>query len=123
MCFTAKSLKSDSNDVTPVLYAAFKTQTSFDSLCYSVPMLDMYDDDGNLSTIGWIGFICTWVGFICLVVGVFWGIDMHRKLRMQWRRTRGGGGAARGAGAGVNAGSGSSSAADRRGEPLLEAQA
>lgn len=127
VCLTAKTLQRDSNDVSPALYQAFKTQTSFEKLCYDVPMLDMYVDGddcweyflfGNcLSTYGWIGFLCTWVGFICLFVGVFWGIDMHRKLRMQWRRARGRGGQARDASTG---GAAAPSSTAERNAPLLE---
>jgi hypothetical protein len=60
------------------------------NFCYSVPMLDMDNPDGSLSTVGlWSSVIFTWSGFILMFVSIFWGIDFHRKLRMQWRRNRG----------------------------------
>lgn len=64
----------------------------YDRFCYFNGFAGMYysDPDGteHLNTLGYIGTACTWVGFFCLIVGIFWGIDFHRKLRMQWRQIR-----------------------------------
>lgn len=124
VCLNSKSLKSNSNNISPQLYAAFKAQDDFGELCYSIPMFDMYNEDGSLSTYGWIGFICTWAGFICLVIAVFWGIDMHRKMAKTWRDVRGNNNGARGAstGSASPATAPASSSNEERNAPLLESQ-
>lgn len=60
-----------------------------DTYCYSRPMLNEYNSEGNLSAIGWIVTIgCTWSGFACLFVGICWAIDLPAKVAKQWRQIR-----------------------------------
>jgi len=92
VCLEQEKLKNPSRGLTPELFGAFKAQDHIDELCYSQWALNQYNDDGSLSTWGWIGFLCTWIGFGILMISIFWGIDFHRKMRATWRKTRGRGG-------------------------------
>lgn len=57
--------------------------------CYGVPFLNEFNEDGSLSTVGWVSSVfCTWIGFILLFISIFWGIDFHRKLKRQWTNMR-----------------------------------
>lgn len=81
---------------------AFKTGDKWDpvdpkysKLCYSRNVMDEYTN-GHLSAWGW-GFsvVCTWAGFILLFVGIFWAIELPKKLAAQWRAIRRGRNSAR----------------------------
>lgn len=45
-------------------------------------------NDTVLTTVGLLGQIFTWCGFIAMFIAIFWGIDFHRKMRLQWRKIR-----------------------------------
>ncbi|CAD7945008.1 unnamed protein product [Amoebophrya sp. A120] len=63
----------------------------YSDFCYSTGFAGMYNSDGTLNFYGvMFSIVFTWTGFACLFVGIFWGIDFHRKLRLQWRQLRGG---------------------------------
>mmetsp|Transcript_18629 Transcript_18629/g.46503 ORF Transcript_18629/g.46503 Transcript_18629/m.46503 type:complete len:218 (+) Transcript_18629:674-1327(+) len=65
----------------------------YTEFCYSTGYAAMYGKGGHLNFLGiFFSVICTWTGFVLLFGGVFWGIDLHRKIRLQWNRIRGQGG-------------------------------
>ena len=40
------------------------------------------------TTIWYWMLVSNYTGFVLLFIGVFWGIDFHRKLRFQWRNIK-----------------------------------
>lgn len=42
----------------------------------------------DYSTLWYMMLLTNYSGFTLLFVGVFWGIDFHRKLRLQWRNIK-----------------------------------
>jgi len=47
--------------------------------------LAMYGDDGDLSTVGLTGVMCTWVGLVCTLCGVAAFSDLGTKMQLAWQ--------------------------------------
>lgn len=42
--------------------------------------LAMYTEEGELSTVGMVGLVCTWVGMVLLATGISWFADLPGKV-------------------------------------------
>ncbi|CAD7951003.1 unnamed protein product [Amoebophrya sp. A25] len=61
----------------------------YSEVCYGTGFASMYNTDGSLNTLGLLlSVIFTWTGFVLLFSGILYGIDFHRKVRLQWRTIR-----------------------------------
>lgn len=42
-----------------------------------------------LSLTGWLfTIVFTYLGFLCMITGIFWGADMHIKVKKAWKSLR-----------------------------------
>lgn len=57
--------------------------------CEVHAVMNEYLPTGALSIYG-ITFtiICTWLGFTCMAIGIFWGLDMPRKIKVLYQSSR-----------------------------------
>jgi len=81
-----------------------KPKFGYNHVCYPTKFATMYDNNENLTPLGFItSIVFTYTGFVLIFIAVFWGIDFRRKLRSRWAAIR----------------QARSSAAQRREAPLL----
>lgn len=89
MCDLTRHLVNDAwgthcDEASPGQYAGLPSK--YEAVCYSTAVAAMYGPDGKLNTLGVLfTLVFTWTGFLLLLIGIFWGIDFHRKIRLHWR--------------------------------------
>jgi len=84
----------------PLVMADLTRHVLQDSGIWSGPSSSMYKPNCGhserrlggitcLSLTGWLfTIVFTYIGFACMITGIFWGADMHIKLRKAWRGLR-----------------------------------